>query len=112
MVIAEKPSLIKSSSVVSRFKVPEAPARPIVVDAVLGAMIKVLVPEMLVPMEIASVVIDQVLAPIAIVPPLPVTREPAVTEVAPNTLPPPTAPLKVVVAEPELIATVGVEAVE
>jgi hypothetical protein len=68
-------------------------------------------------MEIASVVIDKVLASILIVPPLPVTTEPAVTEVAPNTLPtPPTAspiaPLKVVVAEPELISTVGVVAVE
>jgi hypothetical protein len=42
----------------------------------------------------------------------PVITDPAVMEVVPSSLTAPTAPLKVVVAEPELISTVGVVAVE
>ena len=75
-------------------------------------MLKVLVPETLAPKEIALVVMDKALPSILIEPPLPVTTEPAVTVVAPKTLSAPTAPLKVVVAEPESIDTVGVVALE
>ena len=95
-----------------RFKSPVAPAKPMVVDAVLGAIVSVFVPEILAPTLIASVVIESALAPIEMVPAAPLTNEPAVTEVVPSTFTPPTAPLMVVVAEPELIVRVGVVANE
>ncbi|CAM3792589.1 hypothetical protein POBR111598_09915 [Polynucleobacter brandtiae] len=111
IVMAEKPSVIKSSSDVSRFKVPAAPAKPMVAEVVFGAIVRVLEPETLAPKLIESVVIANALAPIVIVPPAPVTTEPAVMAVAPRTFTAPTAPFRVVLAEPELIVSVGVVAV-
>ena len=101
---------MKFNSAVSRLMLPVAPAKPIVVEAVRGAITKVLVPEILAPTLIASVVTESALTPIAMEPLTPVTTEPAVMAVIPRGFTPPTAPLKVVVAEPESIDTVGVVA--
>jgi hypothetical protein len=87
MVIAEKPSPIKFSSVVSRFKVPEAPARPIVVDAVLGAMVKVLVPLIAPPMLMASVVRVRLLLLAETVEPVVISEADKVVAVATVTAP-------------------------
>lgn len=83
-----------------RFKVPSAPAKPIVVDAERGAIVKVLVPEILAPRLIASVVIDSALPSMRILPLAPVTTEPAVMAVVLKIFVPPTAPLIVTVPEP------------
>ena len=82
MVIKLKPFLMKSSSAELRLNEPVAPAKPIVVDVVLGAITNVLVPEISAPTEIKSVVMLKAFAPIAIAP---VTTLPAVMVVAPNT---------------------------
>ncbi|BEI37597.1 hypothetical protein PHIN7_13210 [Polynucleobacter sp. HIN7] len=79
---------------------PVAPAKPIVVVAVRGAIVKVLVPDIFAPILIASVVIDRALPSIRMLPLAPVTTEPAVIAVVLKIFVPPTAPFMLTVPEP------------
>ena len=72
-------------------------------------MVNAPVPVIAAPIDTASVVTVRLLAPMAIVPDEPVERDAAVTLVLPNTLMPPTAPLKATLELPGLIETVRAE---
>ena len=79
-----------------------------VVVAVFGAIVRVELPEIDAPRVIASVLIVNALAPIAIEPTAPVVKAPAVIVVAPKTVveAPPTTPFKVTVPLPALMESV------
>ena len=87
IVIAEKPSDKRPSSESSITKEQAEPPHevevielpnPIVVVAVLGAMVRVELPEMAAPIVMASVLIVKAFAPMAIEPEEPVVKVPAV----------------------------------
>ena len=73
------------------------------VAAVFGAIVSVELPEIAAPRAIASVLMVNALAPMAIVPEAPVVKAAAVIVVAPSTLVPPTAPFIVTVPVPAVI---------
>ena len=105
--MVEKPSLKKSSSLSVRCKSPEADVpKPMVLLAVLGAIVSVEEPDMpdiTAPSVIVSVLIVSALAPMVIVPAAPVVKAAAVIVVAPSTLVAPTAPFMVTVPAPALM---------
>ena len=109
-VIDENPSLNLLNSVSVKCKSPVAVVpKPIVVLAVLGAMVSVDVPDRAPLRLIESVFIESAFAPIAIEPLIPTETEAPVIVVAPNTLLAPTTPLIATAALPALIPTVLAE---
>ena len=93
----------------SRFNVPVvALPKPMVVVAVFGAIVSVEAPEIAAPRLMASVLMVNALAPIAIEPAAPVVKAPAVMVVAPKTVVevPPTTPFIATVPLPALMESV------
>ena len=106
-VIDEKPLVKRPNSVSFKCKSPVAKVpRPIVVVAVLGAIVRVDEPDILAPISKVLAVIVNALAPILMVPLAPIFTVPPEILVAPNTFDPPTAPLMATVAVPALMPTV------
>ena len=103
-VMLENPLLKKSNSASVKCKSPAAVVpKPMVVEAVFGAIVSVDEPEIAAPSVIASVLMVSALEPMAIVPEAPVVKAADVMVVAPNGFVPPTAPFMVTVPPPALM---------